>query len=168
MKREVGRSLLLSGCCLAASRVEPPNTHKALGVKRKYFPRERQSAAFSCRISEQGSCGGGDNSSAIRLLYLRRTQHTHGQRPRRTAPNTHADCGGPASQGRAAVPGNLPWPVPIRIRSRHRGHSKSDWLTPRRECPVRQGSRAGRIVRANTPVLGGSRSGGGREDVGWP
>src|SRR5262245_56595153 len=49
--------------------------------------------------------------------------------PRRAAPNTHADSGGPAPQGQAAVPGNKPRPVPILIRSRLRGHSKSGGLT---------------------------------------
>jgi hypothetical protein len=142
--------------------------HKALGVKRKYFPRERLSTAFSCRISEQGSCGGREFSSAIRLTYPGQTRHTHDQRSRRTAPNSHADSGGPASQGQAAVPGNLPWPVPILLGSQQRRHSKYDWLAPQRERPVRHGWRLGRIVRANTPVLCGSRSGGGREDMGWP
>src|SRR5215831_7248814 len=44
--------------------------------------------------------------------------------PRRAAPNAHADSGGPAPQGQTAVPGTAPRPVPIRIRSRVRGHSK--------------------------------------------
>jgi hypothetical protein len=47
----------------------------------------------------------------------------------RAAPNTHADSGGPAPQGQAAVPGVESRPVPIRIRSRLRGHSKSGGLT---------------------------------------
>jgi len=50
--------------------------------------------------------------------------------PRRAAPNTHADSGGPTPQGRAAVPGNKPRPVPILIRSRHRGHSKAAGSSP--------------------------------------
>lgn len=123
---------------------------------------------FSGRISEQGSCGGGDNSSAIRLGYQRRTRNTHGQRPKRTAPNTPADSGGPAPQDRAAVPGNLPRPVPILMRSQHRCHSKSDWLIPRKECPVRPGWRLGRIVRANSSLDQGRHPPVGREDVGWP
>jgi hypothetical protein len=66
------------------------------------------------------------------------------------------------------VPGNLPWPVPILVGPQQRRHSQSDWLTPRRKCPVRFGWRVGRIVRAKAPQDHGSRSGGGREDVGWP
>ena len=42
----------------------------------------------------------------------------------RAAPNTHADSGGSTAQGRAAMLGSVPRPVPIRIRSRTRGHSK--------------------------------------------
>ena len=47
----------------------------------------------------------------------------------RAAPNAHADSGGPAPQNEAAVPATVPRPVPILIRSRVRGHSKSDGLT---------------------------------------
>src|SRR5437016_4005304 len=46
----------------------------------------------------------------------------------RAAPNTPADSGGPAPRGQAAVPGNKPRPVPIRIRAQARGHSKSGGL----------------------------------------
>jgi hypothetical protein len=34
---------------------------------------------FLAGISEQGSSGGGDHSSAIRLAYLWQTRHTHDQ-----------------------------------------------------------------------------------------
>src|SRR5262245_41519290 len=74
--------------------------------------------------------------------------------PGRAAPNTHADCGGPTPRGQAAVPGDVPWPVPILIRSRHRGHSKYGGLTSA-EGPVRLGSRPGRVVR-RSPLRGGT------------
>ena len=66
------------------------------------------------------------------------------------------------------MPGNLPWPVPILLRSQLRRQSKSDWLTPRRERPVRHGWRLGRIVRRRLLLSRRSRGGGGREDLGWP
>ena len=50
----------------------------------------------------------------------------------RTAPNTHADSGGPTPQNRAAVPGAVSRPVPILMRSRLRGHSKAAGSPPRR------------------------------------
>jgi hypothetical protein len=147
-----------------------PNTHKALGVKRKYFPRERLSTAFSCRISEQCSCGGGELSSAIRLGYQRRTQYTHDQRPRRTAPNTHADSGGSASQGRAAVPGNLPWPVPILIRSQQRRHSKATGSLLERSVPLgTAGGWGGSSGRSLLWITGRGLAGVGRTwDGHWP
>ena len=98
----------------------------------------------------------------------RRSDFGYPRLVRRTAPNSHADSGGTTPKGRAAVPGNLPWPVPIRMRAQLRRHSKSDWLTPRRKCPVRVGWRVGRIVRAMAPCSGWPRCGGGRVDVGWP
>ena len=52
---------------------------------------------------------------------------------------------GPARPGGCA--GDMPRPAPIPIRSRRRGHSKAAGSPPRREGPVRQGSRAGRVVR---------------------
>jgi hypothetical protein len=143
---------------------------KALGVKRKYFPRARLSTAFSCRISEQGSCGGLEFSSAIRLLYLRQTRNAHDRCSRRTAPNTHADSGGPASQGRAAVPGNLPWPVPIRSRSRHRGHSKATGSLRERSVPFGKArGRGGSSVRRLLWITGRAPAGVGRIwDGHWP
>src|SRR5262249_21676977 len=66
---------------------------------------------------------------------------------RRAAPNTHADSGGPAPQSRAAVPGTVPRPVPILIRSQLRGHSEIDGPPSSGEGPVGLGSRAGRVVR---------------------
>jgi hypothetical protein len=79
---------------------------------------------FLAGCPNEGSCGGEGISSAIRLAYPWRTRHTFGPRPRRTAPNTHTDSGGPDQKGRAAVPGNLPRQVPIPMRSQHRRHSK--------------------------------------------
>jgi len=96
---------------------------------------------FLAGCPNEGSCGGEGISSAIRLAYPWRTRHTFGPRPRRTAPNTHTDSGGPDQKGRAAVPGNLPRQVPIPMRSQHRRHSKSDWLTPQKERPVPIGMR---------------------------
>ena len=121
---------------------------------------------FSCRISEQGSCGGGDNSSAIRLGYQRQTRHTHDQRSRRTAPNRHADSGGPAPQGRAAVPGNLPWPVPIHRRSLLRRQSKKRLAHSPKGASRSVRLTAGADRPGDFSVTHGSRSGGGREDVG--
>src|SRR5262245_66476014 len=68
------------------------------------------------------------------------------QATRRAAPNTHADSGGPAPQSKAAVPGTVSRPVPMRVRSRPRGQSKCDGLTSSGEGPVWHGSRAGRVV----------------------
>jgi hypothetical protein len=51
------------------------------------------------------------------------------QGQRRAAPHSHADSGGPAPRGPAAVPGNKPRPVPILVRSHARGHSKGGGLT---------------------------------------
>ena len=45
------------------------------------------------------------------------------QLTRRAPPDTPADSGGPALRSGAAVPGTVPQPVPMRIRSRHRGPS---------------------------------------------
>ncbi len=47
---------------------------------------------------------------------------------RRAAPNTHSDSGGPAPRSKAAVPGDKPRPVPIRVRSPRRGQSKNGGL----------------------------------------
>src|SRR5262249_24505157 len=74
--------------------------------------------------------------------------------------NTHADSGGPAPQSGAAVPGSVPRPVPIRIRSRRRGHSKSDGLTPQRSVPF--GRAHGRGGSAGDSSFLGRRGG-----VGW-
>src|SRR5262245_46460483 len=85
----------------------------------------------------------------------------------RAAPNTHADSGGPAPRSGAAVPGTVPRPVPILIRSRPRGHSKVGGLTPARE-----GSRLARLTggagrRAFPPSCGALRRGAGgpRDDA---
>src|SRR5262249_10740412 len=65
----------------------------------------------------------------------------------RAAPNTHADSGGPAPQGQAAVPGPSPG------RSRYASVPSSVAIQratgspPPREGPVRHGSRVGRVVR---------------------
>jgi hypothetical protein len=90
------------------------------------------------------SCGGGELSSATRLGYRRRV--------RRTAPNSHADSGSPASQGQAAVPGSCPGRSRYSYVPKVAAIQKSDWLTPQRERPVRHGWRLGRIVRAITSL----------------
>jgi hypothetical protein len=79
----------------------------------------------------------------------------------RAAPNTHADSGGPAPQGQAAVPGAVSRPVPILIRSRPRGPSKTGGLISSGERPVRHGSRAGRVVRRFLLVGAAARRGSG-------
>jgi len=85
------------------------------------------------------------------------------QAQRRAAPNSHADSGGPAPQGQAAVPGTGPRPVPILMRSPARGHSRSGGLTSPREGPVRPGSRRGRVVRRCLLLFrGGGPAGVGR------
>jgi len=83
----------------------------------------------------------------------------------RAAPNTHADSGGPTRQGRAAVPGTAPQPVPIRIRSRRRGHSKvRRALSPKGES--RSAGLTGGAGRPATPPILRRRCGGGRGDLG--
>ena len=66
------------------------------------------------------------------------------------------------------MPGNLLWPVSILMGSQQRRHSKSAWLTPRRERPVRHGWRLGRIVRAKTPGINGRGRAGVGRTLGWP
>jgi hypothetical protein len=73
---------------------------------------------------------------------------------RRAAPNTHADSGSPASQGRAAVPGNKPPAGPDTHSFPAPWPFNSGGLSSSRERPVRQGSRAGRIVRRYSSSLG--------------
>src|SRR5262245_41387982 len=79
----------------------------------------------------------------------------------RAAPNTHADSGGPAPQSKAAVPGTVSRPVPMRVRSRPRGQSKCDGLTSSGEGPVWHGSRAGRVVGRFLLFLGAAAGVGG-------
>jgi hypothetical protein len=149
--RRQSRNVTAAASALARGGVAP-NRHKALKVKRKYFPRERLSTAFSCAgCPNEGSCGGGELSEAIRLGYPQRTRNTHDQPSRRTAPNSHADSGGPAPQGRAAVPETCPGRSRYSFVPSNAAIQQSDWLTPQRECPVRHGWRLGRIVRAMAP-----------------
>jgi hypothetical protein len=54
------------------------------------------------------SSGGEGTASATRLRYRRQARPPAPQGQRRAAPNSHADSGGPAPQGRAAVPGAGP------------------------------------------------------------
>ena len=121
---------------------------------------------FSCRISEQGSCGGGDNSSAIRLAYQRRTRNTHDQRSRRTAPNTHADSGGPAPQGRAAVPGTCPGRSRYSFVPSTAAIQKATGSLLEGSVPLGTADGWGGSSGRSTPFVSRSRSGGGREDVG--
>jgi hypothetical protein len=145
---------------------EAPNPHKALGVKRKYFPRGRLSTAFSCRISERVSqrrrrilhgdpawVSAADAAHARPAAEANRTQHSCGLR--RPGPVRPSGCAR-----------NVSWPVPVLMRSQGRRHSRYDWLAPPKGRPVRHGWRLGRIVRAKAPRVPGSRFGGGREDVG--
>src|SRR5262249_18285183 len=107
-------------------------------------------------------------SSAIRLAYPWQTRPTHDRWSRRTAPNTHADCGGSASKGQAAVPGNLPWPVPILIRSRRRGHSKATGSLRERSVPLGKArGRGGSSGRILLWITGRGLAGVGRT-LGWP
>ena len=117
---------------------------------------------FLAGCPNECSCGGQEFSSAIRLGSRRQA--------RRTAPNSHADSGGPASQGRAAVPGTRPGRSRYSCVPSSAAIQKSDWLTPRGERPVRFGWRLGRIVRAKTPRITVAvwRGSGGRWDGHWP
>jgi hypothetical protein len=115
-------------CGKANMRDIEPNPHKALGVKRKSFPRPRGSA-FSLTPFSPG-CSSGGEAIPRRPGLPSAADATPGPAGRgRAAPNTHADSGGPAPQSRAAVPGTASRPVPIRIRSRLRGHSTIGGLT---------------------------------------
>ena len=96
---------------------------------------------FLAGCPNEGSCGGEGISSAIRLAYPWRTRHTFGPRPRRTAPNTHTDSGGPASQGQAAVPGTRPGRSRYAYVPSIAAIQRSDWLTPQKERPVPIGMR---------------------------
>ena len=107
----------------------PPNPHKALGVKRKSFPRPRGMAFFltpfspGCSRRWRGLPLADPTGSLLQARLL-------AQGHRRTAPNTHADSGGPAPQSRAPVPGTVSWPVPILVRARLRGQSKAAGSPP--------------------------------------
>src|SRR5262249_57946788 len=57
--------------------------------------------------------------------------------------------------------GTVPRPVPILIGSRRRGHSNKRRAHPSRGCPVRPGSRAGRVVRRWLRLSGALRRGAG-------
>jgi hypothetical protein len=138
-----------------------PNPHKALGVKRKYFPRPRGRQAFFLTPFSPG-CSSGAEATSPRPGLLSVADAAPGPTGhRRAAPNTHADSGGPTPQSRAAVPGTVSRPVPILIRSRLRGQSKTTGSPPQGEGPVRQGSRAGRVVRRAFLLLRGAVAGVG-------
>jgi hypothetical protein len=143
-----------------------PNPHKALGVKRKNFPRPRGAAFFWTPFLQ----GQGKRGEVVprRPGFLSGADATPDRAgPGRAAPNTPADSGGPVPQSRAAVPGNKPRPVPIRSRSRLRGQSKFDGLTSSRggSSSAGPGSRTGRVVRRSLLLRGAVA--GGRVDLGW-
>ena len=95
-------------------------------------------SAFSGRLFLRGQGSGGEGHRSATRLVLSQADAAPGPEGRgRAAPNTHADSGGPAPRGQAAVPGNKPRPVPILIRSRSRGHSRAAGSSPPRERPVR-------------------------------
>src|SRR5271170_7472904 len=138
-----------------------PNPHKALSVKRKYFPRPRGRKAFFLTPFSPG-CSSGAEATSPRPGLLSVADAAPGPTGhRRAAPNTHADSGGPPPQSRAAVPGAVSRPVPILIRSRLRGQSKTTGSPPQGEGPVRQGSRAGRVVRRAFLLFRGAVAGVG-------
>src|SRR5262249_36224925 len=119
--------------------------------------------AFWRRLLGDSDRGEG-GSPATWLGYQRQTRllaHGHG----RAAPNTHADSGGPAPRRTAAAPGTAPRPVPIRVRSRLRGHSKGDGLSAA-SGRVQLGTAHGRGGSSGVSSFGG-RCGGGRADLGW-
>ena len=138
-----------------------PNPHKALGVKRKYFPRPR-GAAFSLTPFLRGHSSGGEGTASATRLAIGGGRNSGPRRPQTS--RTQHSCGlwRPRSAEQAAVPGTAPRPVPIRVRSRLRGHSRSGGLISLGERPVRHGSRAGRVVRRSLLVRGGSPAGVGR------
>lgn len=85
-------------------------------------------------------------------------------RPGRTAPNTQADSGGPALRSRAAVPGSVPRPVPILVRSQRRGHSKAAGSPSEEGLPF--GRAHGRGGSSGVGSFFARRRGGGRVDLG--
>ena len=142
---------------------QAPNTHKVFVVKRKYFPQPRGLRRFSWRLFSGVNSGGEGYRSAARLGYSGQTRRPGPRGPRRAAPNTHADSGGPAPQSKAAVPGAAPRPVPILMRSRSRGQSKCGRLTHTLgSVPFGRASRPGRVVRRFSPFTAGTAAG-----VGW-
>jgi hypothetical protein len=144
-------------------------TYKALGVKRRYFPRERLPAAFCWPdIRTSVAAVAETTPSAIRLvLSAADAEHL---RPTVEANRTQHSCRlrRPSPTGPSGCARNPSWPVPILIGSQHRRHSTSDWLTPRRACPVRLGWRLGRIVRAKAPRIPGRGLAGVGRILGWP
>jgi hypothetical protein len=132
-------------------------THKDLAVKRKYIPRPRGSAFSLTPFSPRHSGGGADTTSATRLSYRRQTRllaPLAADEPHPTLIRTPAAR--PRRAGRLCR-GTEPRPVPILVRSQLRGQSKASGSPPRREGPVRPGSRAGRVVRRSLLRLRGGR-----------
>jgi hypothetical protein len=115
--------------------------------------------AFWPRSRVDSSRGEGGSAATRLVIGSRRGSGPLGQR--RAAPNTHADSGGPVPQNRAAVPGTTPWPVPILVRSRLRGHSKAAGSPSPGKGPVRLGSRSGRVVRRFLLLRGPAVGAGG-------
>ena len=144
-----------------------PNPHKDLAVKRKYFPRPRGYGVSLTPLLRGHSYGGEGHRSATRLGYPKQARPPAPGRGR-AAPNTHADSGGPAPRGKAAVPGNqapagpdthscpMPWPV-----------EKTAGSSPPRERPVRQGFTAGAGRRAIPPSFVGRGPEGVGRTLGW-
>src|SRR5579871_662987 len=129
------------------------NSHKALGVKRKYFPRERLSTAFLWPDFRTGIAAAAETTpqrpdSATRGGRGTRTASGRGE-PHPTVMRTlAASPKGPSGCARElalAGPGTPTFPDSPPF--------KSDWLTLPKACPVRHGWRLGRIVRAMTPLF---------------
>jgi hypothetical protein len=99
----------------------PPNPHKALGVKRKYFPRPRGATFFLTPFLRGQSSGGGGAPAATRLAIggrrdswpprprTSRTQHSCGlRRPSPAGPGGWARDSAPAGPDTQGFP--APWP----------------------------------------------------------
>lgn len=77
----------------------------------------------------------------------------------------------PAAQPQKAerlCQGTCPGPSRYAYVPRNAAIHKATGSLLERERPVRHGWRPGRIIRAKTPEIDKPRSGGSREDVGWP
>ncbi len=140
--------------------------HKVLAVREKYLPRPRGFGVSLTPFLRGHGNGGEGHRSATRLAYRKRTRLQAPKAQDEAAPNTHTDSGGPASQSRAAVPGNKPRPVLILVRSRTCGHSRIGGLiSPKGES--RSARLTGGAGRQAISSCSEPRSGGGRVDLGW-